>query len=120
MRGAVLVAMLTIALAGVVSAVHRSAGAAATVRVSAKEFLFIPKQVTVPVGEVTFVVKNEGAIEHNFIVEDAAKKKVAEIAVLEPAQTLEVHATLRSGAYIIYCSLPGHREVGMTGTLTVP
>ncbi len=120
MRGALVVAFVVLALAGAVSAVHLAAGAATTVRVSAKEFLFVPKQFTASAGEVTFVVKNEGAIEHNFIVEDASKKKVAEIAVLEPAQTVEVHATLRSGAYIIYCSLPGHREVGMTGTLAVP
>jgi len=94
------------------------ASAATSVHLDAKEFLFAPKDVTVPAGEVTFVVKNEGAIEHNFVLEDKAKKRTAQIPVLEPAQTLEIKATLKPGSYVIYCSLPGHKEAGMVGTLT--
>ncbi len=51
--------------------------------------------------------------------EDKAKKKAAEIPVLEPAQTLEVKATLKPGVYRIYCTLPGRKDAGMVGTLTV-
>ncbi len=116
-----------VALAGLVALVATGpgtrllprAGAAATVHLSAKEFAFVPKEVSAPSGEIVFVVKNEGAIEHNFVLEDGAKKKAAEIAVLEPAQALEVGATLKPGVYQIYCTLPGHKDVGMSGTLTV-
>lgn len=64
-------------------------------------------------------MRNEGAIEHNFVVEDGAKAKVAEIAVVEAGQTLQTHAVLRPGTCTFFCSLPGHREAGMAGTLKV-
>ncbi len=94
-------------------------GAAAPVRLSAKEFVFIPKDPTAPAGEVTFVVKNDGAIEHNFVLEDQAKKPVALIPVVEPGDTQEVAVMLTPGVYVMYCNLPGHREVGMQGSVTV-
>ncbi len=95
------------------------AAATASLRLAAREFVFAPKDAAAPPGEVTFVVKNEGAIEHNFVLEDRSKKKLAEIAVIEPGQVLEVRSTLQPGTYVIYCSLPGHRDAGMAGTLTV-
>ncbi len=110
---------VALALACAVSGISMSAGAATSVSIGAREFSFVPKDVTVPAGEVTFVVKNAGVIEHNFVLEDKAKKKAAEIPILEPAQTLEVKATLKPGVYRIYCTLPGHKDAGMVGTLTV-
>lgn len=98
---------------------ERDAHAATEVRLGAKEFVFVPGEAEAPPGDATLVVRNEGAIEHNFILEDAAKKKVAEIAVIEAGQTLQVKAALRAGTYTFYCSLPGHREAGMAGVLRV-
>ena len=89
------------------------------VLLKAREFLFEPKEVTVRAGEITFEIKNEGSIEHNFIIEDSGKKKVAEIAVIDAGKTDDVKATLRSGTYAFACTLPGHREAGMHGTLRV-
>ncbi len=88
-------------------------------QLSAKEFLYEPKEVSTASGSVLFVVRNEGAIEHNFVLEDAVGKKVAEIAVIEPGTTAEVTATLTPGAYTIVCTLPGHRQAGMVATLKV-
>lgn len=91
--------------------------AAADIKIAAREFLYVPKDLSAEPGEVTFVVTNEGAIEHNFVVEDSAKKAAATIPIIEPGQTLRVIATLRPGTYTIYCSLPGHREAGMVAAL---
>jgi high-affinity iron transporter len=89
------------------------------VELKAKEFLYEPKEVTAPPGGVVFVVRNVGAIEHNFVLEDAVGKKVVEIAVIEPGATAEVAATISPGAYTIVCTLPGHRQAGMVATLKV-
>jgi len=85
----------------------------------AREFLYEPPEATAKAGDVTFVVKNAGAIEHNFVLQDAAQKKIAEIAVIEPGATAEVNGTVAPGTYLIVCSLPGHRQAGMIATLKV-
>ncbi len=91
-----------------------------SVKLVAKEFLFAPNKLSTTSGATTFVVTNQGSIEHNFVVEDDAKKKVAEIAIIAPGETAQVSATLQTGTYAILCTLPGHKEAGMTASLHVP
>jgi len=97
----------------------RPGAAEKAVTLVAKEFLYEPPEATAGAGEVTFVVRNGGAIEHNFILQDAAQKKVAEIAVIEPGASAEVKGTVAPGTYTIVCTFPGHRQAGMIATLKV-
>lgn len=110
-----------VAAAGVLAAAALAfAGATVqSVRIVAREFAFEPKEITVRPGDVVFAVHNAGAIEHNFLVDDAAKKTVARIAVISPGGSEEVRLSVRPGAYAIYCDLPGHKEAGMTAVLRV-
>lgn len=94
-------------------------GAGPAVRLTAGEFFFTPRDIGAVPGVVTFEIKNVGAIEHNFVVEGAGAKHIADIAIIEPGQTLATTATVSPGAYTIYCSLPGHRDAGMVATLSV-
>lgn len=87
--------------------------------IKAREFAFEPKELTARAGEVTFDVKNEGSLEHNFIIEDAARKTVAQIPVIEAGKTEDLKVSLRPGTYAIVCNLPGHKDAGMTGTVRV-
>jgi len=112
------VLMLVFALAWTTSSLL-GAPAAPTVQIKAKEFRFDPKEVTIKPGEVIFAVKNEGEIEHNFVIEDAAGKKLAEIATILPDKSEQVRVTLKAAKYSILCSLPGHKDAGMHATLTV-
>ena len=89
------------------------------IEVKAREFAFDPKDLSARPVEVTFVVKNEGSIEHNFVIEDANRRTVAQIAVIEAGKTEELKVTLRPGTFTIACNLPGHKDAGMTGTLRV-
>jgi uncharacterized cupredoxin-like copper-binding protein len=97
---------------------HAAGSAEFAVRMTAGEFFFAPREVTALPGKVTFSLRNGGEIEHNFVIETTGGKRVAEIAVIEPGQTLETAATLSAGTYTIYCSLPGHRDAGMVATLS--
>ncbi len=110
--------MLAVLLAGPL-AVVLAAATPPTVQITAEEFRFTPKDVTIRPGEVIFSVKNEGAIEHNFVIEDAAGKKVAGIASILPEKTDQLRVAPRAGRYTMLCDLPGHKDAGMQGTLTV-
>lgn len=113
--------LLVIVMAGLlaVSGLGAAAPGPQRIDVKASDFAFAPKDLVARPGPMAFVVKNEGAIEHNFVIEDGAKKTVAQIAVIAPGGTEEVRATLQAGGYGVYCSLPGHQEAGMVGTLRV-
>ncbi|MGQ0571342.1 MAG: cupredoxin domain-containing protein [Armatimonadota bacterium] len=89
------------------------------IAVSAREFLYAPKQFAVKAGDVTFAVKNTGAVDHDFVIENAAKKKIAEATPFPPGKTVQVKAKLTAGTYTIFCSIPGHREAGMHAPLKV-
>jgi len=68
-------------------------------------------------GNVTIDFDNPSPIPHNVVIEQDGK----ELAGFEPiAEGKETEsADLKAGTYTFYCSVPGHREAGMEGTLTV-
>jgi plastocyanin len=68
-------------------------------------------------GKVTIDFDNPSAIPHNVVIEEDGK----ELAGFEPISEGEKSETadLKAGTYTFYCSVPGHREAGMEGTLTV-
>ncbi len=110
---------MLLAIGVTLAAAQWGRAATASVQLKAKEFLYEPKELTAQPGEVVFVIKNEGAIEHNFVLQDAAQKKVAEVAVIEPDTIAHVKAVLAPGTYSIVCTLPGHRQAGMVATLRI-
>jgi plastocyanin len=69
----------------------------------------------VQAGTVTFAVKNEGAVEHNFVIKETG----ARLDGIQPGQTKEFTATLTPGTYTIVCDIAGHEEAGMHATMTV-
>jgi uncharacterized cupredoxin-like copper-binding protein len=92
---------------------------APSLELRALEFRFVPREATVRPGELVIVVHNQGEIEHNFLLDDAAGRHLVEIASILPGKSEQARVTLRAGRYPYYCNLPGHREAGMQGLLTV-
>lgn len=88
------------------------------VKVELKEYEIVPPALEAESddGKVNFEVKNAGSLEHDLTVEGHEDEM---IAVNKPGDTLNGSMTLEPGDYVIYCSVPGHREMGMEGTLTV-
>lgn len=93
--------------------------AAHTVRLVAREFSFEPSEVTAPSGEVVFSVHNDGEIEHTFVLEDGARRRLAEISSIPVGKTRDRRVDLAPGSYTIFCAIPGHREAGMVARLRV-
>ena len=74
---------------------------------------FDQTELTAPAGEVTIHLTNDAQIPHNVEVEGAGVSDTVTGADTSLAVTLE------PGEYVFYCAVPGHREGGMEGTLTV-
>jgi plastocyanin len=77
---------------------------------------FDQTELTAPAGEVTIELVNESGIPHNVEVEGNGVEEVSETIT---EGTTELSLTLEAGEYVFYCAVPGHREGGMEGTLTV-
>jgi plastocyanin len=94
-------------------------GAATTLQLEASEtaLAYDTTELSAKAGKVTIDFKNPAAIEHNVVIEQNGKELAGfqPIAQGEESETAE----LKPGTYTFYCSVPGHREAGMEGTLTV-
>ncbi len=93
-----------------------STPAGQTVTVTAHEWAFDPATLQAKPGSVTFQVRNNGAVEHNFFIENVPRGAVEAI---QPGQTKVLTVTVAAGEYTLICNLPGHREAGMVATLKV-
>ena len=69
-------------------------------------------------GAVTIDFKNPQGLSHDVAIEDSKGETVAKTDVIGEGET-STKANLKPGEYTFYCSVPGHREAGMEGTLTV-
>lgn len=94
---------------------------AETVRVGADpggDLAFQQDSLEAPAGEVTFEFENPAELGHDFVIEDAQGNELARTDVITAASD-SVTVDLEPGEYTFYCSVPGHREGGMEGPLTV-
>jgi plastocyanin len=80
------------------------------------DLAFDQTELTAAAGEVTIEFTNESGIPHNVEVEGNGVEEVSE-TITEGSTSLTL--TLEPGEYEFYCAVPGHREGGMEGTLTV-
>jgi uncharacterized cupredoxin-like copper-binding protein len=98
-----------------------AAPAKATVRVDADpsgQLAFVQKSLTAPAGADVFVLTNDSSVPHNLEIEGQGVE-AGPSATISGGQTAQVKVTLKPGTYEFYCAVPGHREAGMEGTLTV-
>lgn len=109
------------------------------VTVTFTDFMYAPNTITVPVNQpITLTLKNEGAVEHDFVVQDI---NVSDVQVqndsmgghhMDAMVEYDLHAStpaggsnvvkftaLEPGTYRIFCSVEGHVEAGMVGELIV-
>lgn len=68
-------------------------------------------------GKVTIEFDNPSAIEHDVAIEKDGEEIAASALIVEGETS--VTAELPPGTYTFLCTVPGHAEAGMEGTLTV-
>jgi plastocyanin len=82
------------------------------------ELAYTETDVTAKAGQATIEFSNPSSTEHDVVIEDESGNEVARTDVISDS-TATATAELEPGTDTFYCSVPGHREAGMEGTLTV-
>jgi uncharacterized cupredoxin-like copper-binding protein len=128
-----LILMLT-ALAAHEAAARDSGGAKATVRVTEREFTLKPARASAPPGRVTFVVRNAGRLDHEFVVlktnlapsrlpergtKAAEPGRVGKIPPFKPGTTKRLTLNLRAGKYVLICNVATHYKAGQRSAFRV-
>jgi uncharacterized cupredoxin-like copper-binding protein len=114
----VLIGLAGLGLAGGVMAADRAIESTARpVAIVARDGSFEPAAVRITAGRtVALSFRNDGSTFHDWEVEGVANVD----AGARPGQTQRIRFTVdRPGSYPIRCTVPGHAEAGMTGTLVV-
>jgi plastocyanin len=82
------------------------------------QLAFTTESATAKAGKATVDFTNPAAVPHNVEIEDEGGEVIAETeTITESSETTS--ANLKPGTYTFFCGVPGHREAGMEGTLTV-
>lgn len=81
------------------------------------QLAFDKKTLTAKSGQVEIDLSNPSDLPHNVTIEGNGIDKGGQ--TVGKGQTSTVTADLKPGQYTFYCSVPGHRQGGMEGTLTV-
>jgi uncharacterized cupredoxin-like copper-binding protein len=66
-------------------------------------------------GTYTFVVKNTGQVPHDLAIQGTTEKT----PLIKPGGTAKLRVDLKTGRYTLYCSVTGHRALGMVAQLAV-
>lgn len=74
--------------------------------------------LTAKAGKVSIDFANASPVAHNVTIESSGGASVGATPTFQGGSKT-VSLSLKPGTYKFYCSVPGHRQAGMEGTLTV-
>ena len=77
------------------------------------------KSLSAKAGKVTITMTNMSPVGHNITIQKGTNGAVLGATPTFQGGTKSVSLNLKAGTYTFYCSVPGHRQGGMVGTLTV-
>lgn len=96
-------------------------GAAGTIDLSAPadgSFAYDTTEVETTAGQVTVNFDNPAPLSHDVVIEDESGGEIGKTDLISESTT-STTVDLQPGTYTFFCDVPGHREGGMEGTLTV-
>lgn len=98
-----------------------AAGGGSTVDISTpggSTLAYDQKSASAKAGSVTIDFDNKEALQHDVAVADSSGKVLGQTDLVSSG-TANTTVDLQPGTYTFYCTVPGHKEAGMEGTLTV-
>jgi uncharacterized cupredoxin-like copper-binding protein len=99
----------------------KASGGASTVEFEADpggELAYTTTEASAKAGKATIVFNNPQSLTHDVAIEDSSGGEVGKTDLIGEGET-STTVDLKPGKYTFYCSVPGHREAGMEGNLTV-
>lgn len=82
------------------------------------QLAFTSDSATAKAGKVTVNFTNTSPVPHDVRIESSSGEELGGTEVIsESSESATVD--LKPGEYTYFCSIPGHRQAGMEGTLTV-
>ena len=81
------------------------------------QLAYVTDKAQAKAGDLTIKSPNPSGTPHNIALEGNGVEEIGD--VVQDGGVSEIQATVKPGEYTFYCSVEGHREGGMEGTLTV-
>jgi plastocyanin len=91
-------------------------GGTPTLTIEAHDVFFTPKQVKAPSGKLNIDYVEKGSQQHTLVIDGVKDFK---LDVGPGKRSANGTIDLAPGEYSYYCTIPGHRAQGMSGTITV-
>jgi plastocyanin len=113
-----LLAALALAGAAIAGVVAHASASKTTIRVTEREYKIGLSTTHAAAGPVRFEIKNTGKLAHALSIAGVGVKTRTKL--IQPGKTGVLLVTLKSGAYSIWCPVPGHAALGMKAKVTVP
>jgi plastocyanin len=96
--------------------------AAATLDVTSPSdgsLVFDPDGLEAKAGSLTIAYSNPSPVPHSLAVENADGNLLGETQIFSGGEQEVTLSDVTAGEYVFFCTVPGHREAGMEGDLTV-
>lgn len=80
------------------------------------DILYDMSEIRIPANtDFTVTLQNEGFLQHDFVVDELG----VGTELVDPGQSGSTVINAPAGEYEYYCTVAGHKESGMVGTLIV-
>jgi plastocyanin len=80
---------------------------------------YVTNKATAKAGPVVVEMPNQSGVDHNIALQLGKSGPVLAHSPIIAKGTAKATLTLKPGTYSFFCEVPGHRQAGMEGTLTV-
>jgi plastocyanin len=113
---------MTMSTSSTKAAAAAPSGKATTLHLAAAKtgaLMYSPMTLSAKAGKVTIDFSNPSAVPHNVSVQKGTSGPNIAATPTFANGSKSITMNLTAGKYTFYCSVPGHRQGGMVGTLTV-
>jgi mono/diheme cytochrome c family protein len=83
------------------------------------QLAYVTNKASALPGPVTVEMPNMSGVDHNLAIQQGTSGPVLGATKIVAKGTASTTVTLKPGSYTFFCEVPGHRQAGMLGTLTV-